>query len=406
MNKLSSKVIIIILILCLSMSTIGLAACNDKKKAPPQKPDFDTVIATYNDSHIKKGTMSSLLTISLYDTNGEPFSFSQSINTQRQQDNQYYLYGATVYTERASQRILDLVNFASRFMGIQEIYDYMLGETSIILKAGYGNGTYNAKLDLIQQDEEPDFVIADRNNNPMDVFGGISEGDIAAFLDSLGYVGQLFTSIKDLVMLVPFQQLDWDMFSDDIGSDLNAADNKFHYKLKLSGESLKEMLFSLAESYLADFEEGQSEDITQLNSIYRQRKELINSIFTLSPLVITAQVGRGGLIEKINYDFTATLKISDEQILSLFEDGDTKANIAGVLALLHALFITTKNKEKNKTEITFAFTGSETFEYGKYVDKADNIFAAADDDISTRTMFGFVYDEQKQEYIFTRLPQD
>lgn len=406
MKKLSSKIVLIIMILCLSTSTIGLAACKNKKQAPPQKPQFSKVIDTYDAAPCKKGSMSSLLTVSLYDTNGEPFSFTQNINTLRQQDNQYYLYGATVYTERASQRMLDLVNFASSFMGIQEIYDYLLGETSIILKAGFGNGTYNAKLDHIQQGEEPDFIITDRNNNPMDVFGGLREDSIAPFLDSLGYTGQLFTSLKDLIMLIPFRQLDWAMFSDDIGNDINAADSKFHYKLKLPGESLKEMLFSLAESYLGDFEEGKSQDITQLKNTYQQYKGLISSILTFSPLVITAQVGRSGLIEKINYDFTVSLKISDEQILNLLEEGETKDRIAGVLTLLHILFLTTKNKEKNKTEITFAFAATETFEYGKYVDKTDDIFASSDEDIPQRTMFGFIYDQQKQEYVFTKLPQD
>lgn len=393
-------------LLCLCIVLVGLPACDKHPEIePPQKPDFAEVLTTYETASAKTGNLNAEFTLTLFQ-NGSPLSIVQNIDVTRTVQNGHFLLETQIGTGEIDSSISELLDGVSGFVDIGEIYDYLMGNIHGIVKIGYYNGAYNAKFDIVESEEEPDYIITDNNDRQINAFAGIAENNIEEYLTYLNYEGQELFSIKDFMMFLPIKELNWENSADEIGADLSSEDSKFHYRITVPATDVKDALFAYADKTVADFAASEEENIQEFLEEYEERKAFLRSVLTFQPLILTAQVNRNGQLETLTHDFNVTLKVSDEQILDMINDPDQRDNIEGSLLLMHAfLKIGTATNEEDKTELRFSLKTTETFVYGDDVvmDTEDDIFAGTDEEAEGRTIVGFVYNEEKGNYELERI---
>lgn len=395
--------IVVPLILCFCLLPVYLASCKKPPPVKPQKPAFADVIASFDAAPSKSGTINADCTMTLY-SNGGPLNIIQNLIANRTQSNGYYLMDLDVSTGEISNEILNLINLAE--LGgydFSRIRTYLTGDLHGAIKGGYYNGTYNVKGDIVNAGEEPDYLYTGKDNITRSSFAGFAESEMQEYLAYLGYQDEAPFSLKDYLMFLQLKSIDWANCPDEIGGDLSAEDDKFHYRFTLPGETVKASIFGIAEALAARFAASEDKDIQKLLGMYTEYKAFVSNLLTFAPSVISAVVNKDGMIERLSHESKITLKIADSQILDLIKDEEEKEKIAGMLQLLH-LLITTSNAEEGKIEITFSLNTYEDFVYGDAaaVDTADDIFASAEQEAAGRTLFGCVYKQNK--CYFSKLP--
>lgn len=400
---------LIVLLFCALLCIPALVACDGKgKKQDDGKPSFSQVMANYKSATSKSGDLGLKMRVSLYGPNGTPISLTQQVKALRAQKEGYYYVGGEVKTEKISNTLRDYVATASAMINSNGPMDYVDGKTRIAFEGGVYNGFYNGRLDTAAIGEEPDYKVPARNGIDRYAFYGISESDVQAFAEDLGYGEDKPFTLTDYFMYISLDTFDWPQYTDAASSEYNETAQCYDYRLTIPGAALKAAVLAQFDLFALFFAGTQNADTLEILSLYADNKDFAASLFTVSDCTVTATASADAVLLSLGYAFNFGMRLTDQQILDkarqyeIFDKIPEEA-VKGLLSTMH-LFFSTKNIENNAIEIDFAVEMTENYVYGSAVtvDTASVVFAGAADAPEGRAVYTYAYDEEKQDYTFRK----
>jgi len=367
-----------------------------------QKPAFAEVMNKYHASASKSGNLSFKVRLSLYDSDGVPMSTTQQITATRTQKDGYYYLGGEAKTDKVTLEFKNLVNYAAGMMESTTPSDYIDGKTRIVFEGGIYNGFYNGRMDVAAVGEDPDYKIEDQHGDLENQFYGVSENDIQAFAEDLGYQAATpFTPI-DYMMKISLDSFDWSQYADSASVEFSDTTQSYNYRLTIPGDALKAAVIAQIDLFTAFFAATQDEDIAEFLTMYADNKAFLASLFTVSDCVVTAKADWDGTLLSLGYAFNYNMRITDQQIIDKASQYGETDKLPLMLAAAH-IFVGSKNNA-SAFDFDFAVELTEAYTYGSAVtvDPSSVIFAGASASPEGRSVYAYVYDEEAEEYILKR----
>lgn len=401
------KKLIFALIAVLVCTTLlaALSACggNDDDEYAQAKPDIKTALNNYDELPVKKSDFTAELTVTIHRLGSknkaenlfvkEKLALSRILN-----DEKIYAEGSlktdsiTESLPSTYKTVRKLIAKGNYQAEKDSVLRYLEGKNRFEAKLGYADGSYNLKMENIDEDKPVKRFWGATDNESVNEL--LKELKVDATVDMSKYL--MLTGIIDLTDVS-----DW-LSGDAASKYLSSKTKNFIYNITADPDKLNDLLFKYIEKFAALFGK---EDYAEELELYAKVLPYIKQWVSFGPSTIDAKVSSKALPTEMDTTMQLKLNINKVQLAEvieiMFAESKNKAAVLSAMDILFtALNLTdTDNKAIGTMGITFDFKITEKFSYGADACSLKN----ADSDMFIPAT---VKTEGREEFIYRQEEED